>query len=50
MEVKRGEILGIYGPIGSGRTELLRSIVGAFEGFVSGELRLQGKEIFQFDT
>ena len=46
MEVKCGEILGIYGPIGAGRTELLRSIVGAYEGFVSGELRLQGKENF----
>ena len=44
MEVKRGEILGIYGAIGAGRTELLRSIVGAYEGFVSGELRLQGKK------
>tara|TARA_B000000460_G_scaffold72691_1_gene50262 strand:- start:3899 stop:5422 length:1524 start_codon:yes stop_codon:yes gene_type:complete len=45
MEVKRGEILGIYGPIGAGRTELLRSIVGAYKGSVSGKLNLQGQEV-----
>ncbi len=39
----RGEVLGIYGPIGAGRTELLRSIVGAHDGPLTGVLRLDGE-------
>lgn len=43
FEVHRGEILGIAGLIGSGRTETLRAIFGA-EQADSGEIVLEGRE------
>lgn len=47
MQIRAGEVLGIYGSIGAGRTELLRSIVGAYDGHVSGNLTLHGiPEVF----
>jgi ABC-type sugar transport system ATPase subunit len=42
--VRRGEILGIAGLVGAGRTELLRAIVGMEPGS-SGKLRIRGKEV-----
>ena len=42
--VKRGEIFGIAGLVGAGRTELLRAIVGMEPGS-SGKLRIKGKTI-----
>jgi ABC-type sugar transport system ATPase subunit len=39
--LKRGEVLGIAGMLGSGRTELLRSIFGA-DPFNSGEIVVNG--------
>lgn len=42
FELRKGEILGIAGMLGSGRTELLRSIFGA-DRFDSGEITV-GKE------
>jgi ribose transport system ATP-binding protein len=42
FEVRRGEILGIAGLIGSGRTETLRAIFGA-DPLDSGEILLDGK-------
>lgn len=44
FELKKGEILGIAGMLGAGRTELLKSIFGA-ECFESGEIILEGKVI-----
>jgi ribose transport system ATP-binding protein len=44
FELHRGEILGIAGMLGAGRTELLRSIFGA-DPFESGEIWFQGKKI-----
>ena len=44
FHVKRGEILGIAGLVGAGRTELLRAIVGMEPGS-SGKLRVKGKDI-----
>jgi len=41
--VKKGEILGIAGLVGAGRTELLRAITGA-DGAVSGHILLNGKK------
>ena len=38
----RGRILGIYGLVGAGRTELLHALIG-LEPVVSGELELDGR-------
>jgi ribose transport system ATP-binding protein len=42
FELKRGEILGVSGLMGSGRTQLVRSIFGLDE-VRSGSIRLKGK-------
>ncbi|MDR7316683.1 sugar ABC transporter ATP-binding protein [Brevibacillus nitrificans] len=44
FQLREGEILGIAGMLGSGRTELLKSIFGA-ERFDSGEIMYQGESI-----
>ncbi len=44
FELKKGEILGIAGLAGAGRTELVRAIFGA-DKKDSGEVYLQGKKI-----
>lgn len=44
FNVKAGEILGIAGLMGSGRTEVARSIFG-FDKLDSGEIRIHGKEV-----
>jgi inositol transport system ATP-binding protein len=41
---REGEILGIAGLMGSGRTELARAVFGA-DAFDSGEIRVAGREI-----
>lgn len=43
--LKKGEILGIAGLIGAGRTELVSSIFGSYPGRYTGELYLYGKPI-----
>ncbi len=42
FKLKRGEVLGIAGMLGSGRTELLRGIFGA-DPVDSGEIIVEGK-------
>lgn len=44
FDLRRGEVLGVYGIVGSGRSEVARTIFGA-EPAQSGEIRLNGKPI-----
>jgi D-xylose transport system ATP-binding protein len=43
FKVRKGEVLGIAGLMGSGRSELLMSIFGAFPGRVSGVVEIEGR-------
>jgi ribose transport system ATP-binding protein len=43
FDLRRGEILGIGGLLGSGRTEILESIFGAARGWRGGEIVIDGK-------
>lgn len=43
FQVRKGEVLGIAGLMGAGRSELLMSIFGAFPGKVSGSIEIEGK-------
>jgi len=42
FDLSRGEILGIGGLLGSGRTEILESIFGATQGRPGGEIEIDG--------
>lgn len=44
FSVKKGEILGIVGLVGSGRTELMRAIFGA-DKKLSGDIYVKGKKV-----
>lgn len=44
LHVRRGEILGIAGMVGSGRTELVRAIAGA-DRFAAGRVSIDGRQI-----
>ena len=44
FSVRRGEILGLAGLVGSGRTELFRALAG-LDAQASGELRIDGKKV-----
>lgn len=45
FNVKKGEILGVFGLIGAGRTEVLKAVFAADENN-GGELFLEGKKVF----
>jgi len=42
LKLKKGEVLGLYGLIGSGRTELIQALYG-FDKITEGEILLDGK-------
>src|SRR6202030_3823169 len=44
LEVRRGEILGIAGLVGAGRTEMARAVFGA-DPFDSGRVIIDGREV-----
>jgi ribose transport system ATP-binding protein len=43
--VRRGEVLGIFGLMGAGRTELLQAIFGLYPGTTTGEIRIEGGRV-----
>ncbi|NLY91841.1 MAG: xylose ABC transporter ATP-binding protein [Firmicutes bacterium] len=45
FSVRRGEILGIAGLMGAGRTELMSSIFGGFPGESYGEVYINGQKV-----
>jgi D-xylose transport system ATP-binding protein len=45
FSVRRGEVIGIAGLMGAGRSDLLMAIFGAHPGRVSGEVELEGRRV-----
>ncbi|WP_273036145.1 D-xylose ABC transporter ATP-binding protein [Massilia timonae] len=45
FQVRRGEILGIAGIVGAGRTELVTALFGAYPGRHDGEVWLDGRQV-----
>ncbi len=45
FELRAGEILGIGGLLGSGRTEILEAIFGVGRGWRSGRIRIDGRPV-----
>ena len=45
FEVRKGEVLGIAGLMGAGRSELLTAIFGAWQGTFAGEVFIEGEKV-----
>jgi ribose transport system ATP-binding protein len=48
MKLRRGEVLGLYGLIGSGRTELIRAMYG-LDKMTGGEVIFEGEKVKEFN-
>jgi ribose transport system ATP-binding protein len=44
FSLKQGEVLGICGLMGAGRTEVLEAIFGLYPAYVTGKIFIEGKE------
>jgi D-xylose transport system ATP-binding protein len=49
FKIRKGEILGVCGLIGAGRTELFSSIFGIYSGRFTGDVKIEGKDVSRFD-
>ncbi len=49
LDVRAGEILGIYGLMGAGRSELLECVMGR-HGHARGRIEVAGRDVSQLDT
>lgn len=45
FEVRKGEVLGIFGLMGAGRTELLQTLFGLHSRTSSGEIEIEGRQV-----
>lgn len=45
LKVFSGEILGVFGLVGAGRTEFAKGVIGAWEGQVEGKILKDGREL-----
>ena len=43
--VRRGEVLGIFGLMGAGRTELVQAIFGLYPRTMTGEIQIEGRPL-----